>query len=868
MSLHRAVARWWRILRRRRNDDAILNEEIAAHLSALEVDYRAAGLSERDARDAARRQFGNEAIVREDVHEQMSFGAAERLVQDVRYAARTLATNAGFTIFTLLTLALGIGANTAAFSLVNGVLLRRLPFADPDRLVMLEERFMPRFPRFEATPADFAAWQSQATSFTGVAAYRNYDATLVGNDDRPERIVGKRISANLTSVLGVDPILGRAFRREDDVNGGNAVALVGYGLWQRRFGGQSTAIGSTVRLNGVPYTIVGVMPPSFTFPQNAELWVPIRFSQKELDPHNGSHVVWAVGRLKAGVTRAQALAELNLIMPRLRQPQYWSANVVALSDHYVGDVRLTLLVLLGAAGLLLLIACVNVASLMMARASARSGEMALRIALGASRARLVQQVLTEALLLSTLGAVLGIGLGIAAIRVLKALPFMAIPRLDEVTLDYRVLFFALGMTLATGLAFGLVPALRVSRDAGLNAGMRISGAGSRTTFRNLLIATEVALALVLLTGAGLLLKSLSRLLDVRTGLEPRGVLTASINLPAVSYREPHRAREFVDELLRRLQARPEIRGVGISTSLPFSHVTDVGIRFGGRPDNSPLIGTAANHYGVTPDYWRVMGIPLVRGRLLSAADTPDGPPVVVINETMARRFFPDEDPIGKELMIAGPSYMRQIVGIVGDVHQESLRRTADPQVYEAFAREPSSSFSVLVTGSGDAMGLASVVRREVLAIDKTLPLADVIPMEDLVAGSVGRDRLATALMGFFAFLALLLAAVGIYGVIAYAVTQRTREIGIRAALGANSGRIVSLVLAQTARMVALGLAVGLVTSLALSRVLREVLYEVGPRDPATLVVVSVVLVAVAVVAAVLPARRAIRVPPIVALRLD
>ena len=863
MSLRHKLARLVRtMLRRRHDDDAILREEIDGHLQALEAEFRAAGLSVEDARDAARRRFGNETRIREGVREELSFGVVERLAQDVRYAARTLSTNAGFATFALLTLALGIGANTAAFSLVNGVLLRGLPFEDPDRLVMLEERFMPRFPRFEATIADFAAWQQQATSFTGIAAFRNFDASIAGDDDRPERVVGKRISANLTSVLGVEPILGRAFRPDDDFNGGHAVALIGYGLWQRRFGGEASVIGRTVRLNGVPYSVVGVMPPAFKFPQNAELWVPIRFTPKDLDPGNGSHNVWAVGRLKPGVTQPQALAELNLIMPRLRTPQFWSANVVGLSDHYVGDVRSTLLVLLGASGLLLLIACANVAGLMIARASNRSREMALRVALGASRGRLVQQVLTEALVLAALGAALGVLLGIGTIHVVKALPFLAVPRIDEVTLDYRVLVFALGVSVATAIAFGLAPAVRVSR-AGWSAGGRITGSRGRSTLRNLLIASEVALALVLLTGAGLLIKSLARLLDVRPGIESRGVLTASISLPSIAYGEKHQQTQFVDELSRRLTSHPEVRGVAISTSLPFSHVTDVGTSFVDRN-----AGMASNRYRVTPDYLTVMRIPLLRGRFLDAGDTPESSPVVVINETIARRVYPGEDPIGKQLMVGGGTYLRTIVGVVGDVRQESLRRPAEPQVYEAFAREPSTAFTVLISTSNDPMALADVLRREVLAIDTGLPIGDVRPMEDLVSGSVGRDRLGAALMTAFALLALLLAAVGIYGVIAYAVTQRTREIGIRSALGAGTRRIVSLVLGQSARMVVLGLAVGVVASLALSRVLREVLYDVAPRDPAILIAVSFLLLAVAILAAFVPARRAARVPPIVALRLE
>jgi predicted permease len=343
------------------------------------------------------------------------------------------------------------------------------------------------------------------------------------------------------------------------------------------------------------------------------------------------------------------------------------------------------------------------------------------------------------------------------------------------------------------------------------------------------------------------------------------VLTASIALPAISYRETYQQTQFVDELLKRLQGRPEIRGVAMTTGLPFSHVSDVGVN---TVDFTPFVSAAANRYRVTPDYWRVMGIPLLRGRVVSAGDTPNGPPVIVVNETLARRFFGDSDPIGKHLFVGGSNYTREIVGVVGDVRQESLRRPTVPQIYEAFAREPSTGFDIVVSGAGDPMALASIVRREVLAIDKGLPLAKVFPMDDLVTGSVARDRLATVLMGFFALLALLIAAVGIYGVIAYAVTQRTREIGIRAALGANGGRIVSLVLGQSARMVGLGLAAGLIASLALSRDLREVLYEVAPRDPPTLIVVSVMLLAVAMVAAFFPVRRAVRVPPIVALRLD
>jgi putative ABC transport system permease protein len=466
-------------------------------------------------------------------------------------------------------------------------------------------------------------------------------------------------------------------------------------------------------------------------------------------------------------------------------------------------------------------------------------------------------------LLAVAGTVLGVVLSAGGISVVKALPFMAVPRLDEVLIDYRVLFFALGASVITGLAFGLAPALRVSHADAASLGGRISGTPLRTGFRNVLIATEVALALVLLTGAGLLMKSLARLRDVPTGLDAHGVLTASVSLPLVSYGEKSRQTQFADELLRRLAARPEVRGVAVTTGLPFSHVSDMGTGFLESPN-----GMAANLYRVTPDYFRIMGIRLLRGRLLNAGDTPDSPPVLVINETMAKRAFPAGDALGKHAMVGGGTYLREIVGIVADVRQESLRRPADPQEYEPFMREPSNAFDVVIRTSTDPMAVADILRREVLALDKNLPLANVAPLQTLVNGSLARDRLSATLMGVFAVLALLLSAVGIYGVIAYAVTQRTREIGIRAALGAGRGHIVSLVLGQTARMVMLGLAFGVGVSLMLSRVLRDVLYDVAPRDPSVLVGVSLALFAVAAVAAFVPTRRAVRVSPILALRLD
>lgn len=639
-----------------------LDREIASHLELEAEEQQNTGLPADEARYAAQRAFGNSTLVKEDTREVWSWNSLERLQQDLRYAARTLRNNPGFATVTLLTLALGIGATTTMFSIVNTVLLRPLPFRDPDRLVMLEEKWLPRFPRFEASPLDFLSWQEQSTAFSDLAAFKGMAFNLT-SDDRPEGLVGVRVSANLPSLLGVEPVLGRSFRPEEDENGNNRVVLLSHDLWHRRFGGDPRVIGSAVNLNDVAFTIVGVMPPGFRFPQNTEIWMPMGFTPKELESR-GNHVIWAVARLKPGVTREQAQAEMDLLMPRLQK--VWGANVVPLTEYYVGDVSAALLVLLSAAGLVLLIACANVANLLLARAAARQNEISLRAALGANRRRIIQQLLTETTLLAVLGGMLGLLLAFAGISVAKNLSPAGIPRFDEAALDYRVLLFALIVSALTGALFGLAPALRLSLP-NLQVELkrsRSSGTQIRPRMRNALVVSEVALALVLLAGAGLLLKSFWNLLQVRIGVNPENVLIATINLPTVNYGESYRQNQFAQELVQRLRKLPEVRAAAMSTGIPLSSVGDSGIRFEGRPAGSPVAGTAANHYRVTPLYVQVMQIPLIRGRLFTDRDTLGSQPVVLINETMARRFFPDENPIGKRLDISGPTYMREIVGVV------------------------------------------------------------------------------------------------------------------------------------------------------------------------------------------------------------
>lgn len=862
--------RWLARLRRARHTkgsrEAELERELAAHLDLERQAFRDEGLSVEEAHHAAYRLFGNVTLAKEDTRAVWTHLWLERLREDVRFAVRLVRRDPAFSVITLMVLALGIGATTAMFSIVNTVLLRPLPFREPDRLVMLENQWLPRFPRFEASPADFLTWKEECQSYDDIAAFRLLFFNL-GEGDLPERIAGVRVSANLPDLLGIAPILGRSFRADEDAPGRNHVVLLGYGLWQRRFGSDPGILGRTVRMNGQVFTVVGVMPAAFRFPREAEIWMPMGFTPEDLKSRN-NHVLWAVGRLKPGVTPQRALSEIDLIMARLH-PDNWRGRVVSFGDHYVGDLRVALGVLLGAAGCLLLIACVNVANLLLARGSVREREMSVRTALGAGRGRIVQQLLTEAALLSVMGGALGLAVALTIITVVRTWPLPAVHRLEETALDPLALVFTIGLSVGTGLLFGVFPALRLSRpnlhDA-LKAGARAVSTREQTRIGNALVAVEVALAVMLLVGGGLLLRSLWRVLDVPLGFNPRNVLAASINLPRASYGEPFQQVQFADALRDRLRSMAGVEAVGMSSAFPLTGVADVGIRFDGR--TGELGGTTANSFRVTPDYLRVMQIPLIRGRLITERDVAGSPPVVLINETMARRFFPDEDPIGKRLDISGPTYLREIVGIVGDVKQESPKMPTPPQVYEPFAQKPGLALHVLLRATGTPLQFSERVRQEVRAIDPAQPISEASSMEDVVARSLTRDRVSVFVFGAFGGLALIVAAAGLYGVVAYFVTQRTREIGVRVALGAEPAAIQRLVVVQSLRVVAIGITLGVLGALAVSGILRSLLYEVTPRDPQTLAGVAILLLVVALLAAFIPARRAARVDPVLALRAE
>ncbi len=566
----------------RRGADIDLDDEMATHVALLAERYASQGMSPEEAAGAARRQFGNTTSLKEDRRAMQTFPALEELSRDLRYAARVLKKSPSFTAAVVLSLALSIGANTAIFSVVSGLLLHPLPFQQPERVMVLEDRWLPRFPSFETRPQHFQAWREQSRGFEQLAAFAPMGFTLTG-DGRPERIPGARVSANLPSLLGVNPLIGRDFHAEDDHEGSDRVVLLGHGLWQRRFAGDPQIIGRVLTLNNIGFTVIGVMPPGFQFPQDAEIWKPMGFTAEDL---NKGHFIRAVGRLKPSVTREHAQAEMDLIMPRISE--VWKASVIPLLDYYVGDIRTPLFVLLGAAGLVLLIACVNVANLQLARGSVREKEISLRASLGASRGRVIRQLLAESLLLAAIGGSLAVLIGIAGIGALKVFVPAGIPRLDQVSFDTRTLLFTMGLSAIAALLFGILPALRLSESGlqnHLTNGGRVTGAGSRGgRLRYVFMVSETALALVLLAGAGLLLKSFSRLLQVNPGFQSEQLLAATIDLPSAKYREPRLQADFVNRLLEKLERLPDIRQTAISAGLPFTGADDVGIHFERPPD--------------------------------------------------------------------------------------------------------------------------------------------------------------------------------------------------------------------------------------------------------------------------------------------
>jgi predicted permease len=799
------------------------------------------------------------------------------LLQDLRHAFRGFRRNPGFALVALATVALGVGATTAVFSLVNGVLLEPLPYADPDRIALVyADNPAIGLPRFPVAPATFLDWRRQTRTFAPLAARRAQSFNLTGGD-RPIRVSGERVTAGFFPALGLRPLLGRIIVSADDGPGGAKVAVLSASFFHRHFGGDRRALGRQLALNGESYTVIGVVPDDHR--GSVDLWVPLG-----LDPTRAPrdlHSLEVLGRLAPGTSLGQARSEMATIAAR-QAAQYpeldqgWGAAVVPIREVIVADVRPALLLLFAAVGLVLLIACANLANLLLARVSGREGELAVRKALGAGRGRLLSQLLTESLTLSILGGGLGLLLAAWGTRALLAMNPKAVPRAGEIGVDWRVLLFALAVSAATGLAFGLAPAFKAA-GADLTpvlkeGGRAQSGGIRRLRGRTLLVLAEMALALVLLAGAGLLIASFARLAGVDPGFRPGRVLTVQLSLPRPKYREPARQAAFAEDLLGRAAALPGVTAAGLVSALPLAdHTPQLLFTVEKRPVASPAQAPHANYRAVSPGYFAAMGIPLRRGRVFTAADRTGAPRVILLNETMARSLFPGENPLGRRLTLGVPGPGEEpewvtVVGVVGDVRHTALKEESGMEMFWPFAQEPFADFTLLLASDKAPGALAGPARQAVQAIDPDLPVFHVRPLTEVVSEALAPARLSTVLFGLFAALALALAAVGLYGVMSYAVAERRREIGIRMALGADRSRVFRLVLSQAMGVALVGVVVGLAGSLAATRLLRSLLYGVGTADAFTFPAVAALLTGVAFLASYLPARRATAVDPLTAMR--
>ena len=858
---------------RRRDDE--LDEEIRGHLRMAVLERVERGETPEQAEAAARREFGNEVLVREVTREMWGWVWLRQFGQDLRYGLRTMRRSPGFAAVAVLTLALGIGANTAIFSVVNAVLLRPLPYRDPARLVtVLHDGWKP------VAPANFLDWREQSSSFESIAAAQLWSLTMTGRD-RPEQLELLQTSAEMFHVLGVEAALGRTFAAGEDRPGREHVVVLSHGFWQRRFGAARDVVGQQVTLDGEPYTIVGVMPPGFQFAPfwatHAEAWVPLNLGRRLNDRRGQSLRVFA--RLKQGVTLGQAQAEMEAISRRLaeqhpRENEGLTVSVDPLHEKVVGKSRPALLVILGAVGFVLLIACANVANLMLARSALRQREIAVRIALGAGRWRVVRQLLTESLVLSLAGGAAGLLLAYWSNTALASLGPETLPRVRTASLDGGVLLFTLGLSVLVGLLFGLAPALR-STKTDLTESLKSRAQGSargrrHERVRQLLVVGEVAVSLVLLVGGGLMMRSFLRLTSVDPGFDPRGVTTATVPLAGPRYATDEQRAAFFGRLTTQLSSLPGVQSASAINHIPLGgDVWTYGFTVEGRPATPDAERPSAVYRVVRPDYFRTMGAALLKGRDFTERDDANAPGVVIVNEAFARRQWRGEEPLGKRITVNGEAKTREVVGVVRDLKQGEWASEPQPEMYLPHPQAASPrSMTLVIRASSDATELGPEVRREVWAIDSDLPVSRVAGMEDVVSESVGQQRFNTLLIGLFAATALILAAVGVYGVMSHAVAQRTHEIGVRVALGARGRDVLGMIIRQGLGLTLAGLAVGLAGALALMRVMKSLLYEVSATDPLVFGGVAAALTLSALLACYIPARRATKVDPMVALRHD
>jgi putative ABC transport system permease protein len=799
------------------------------------------------------------------------------LLQDLRHGARLLLKSPVFTVVAVLTLALGIGANTAFFSVVNAVLVKPLPYPEPDRLVTFWISAPAEGMRdMEWTEGLFAFLRDHNQTFESMAAYDGTGFNMTSRGE-PERLNGTTVTSDFFRVLGQEPVQGRTFFPQEDTPGNNNVIILSYELWQRRFGGDVEILGKPLNLNNVPTVVVGIMPPGFDFPNHTEVWVPVGLDSQD----NSLWYIDPIGKLKPGVTVEDGQREIVALIDDFARQQNWpkaetGTTILArpLAYEIVGEVRTPLLVLLCAAGLVLLIACANIANLLLVRAGSRSREIAVRCCLGASPRRIARQLLTESLLLAAMGAVCGLFLAFWGVKALKALSLEAVPRIENVQVDTTVLLFTFGVALLAGLLFGLAPALwasRVNLNEAMKEGARGSSASSRRV-NNAFVILQFALSLVLLVGAGLLLQSFKNLLSVDPGFRPENALVGRLELPDNKYTDKTQIRSFYNQLTERVENLPGVRAAGLSQMVPFGKGGDGNPFTVEGPEPAPDETLPEAWWrSVTPGYFEAMGIPILNGRSFKDSDTQTTPLVAIVDEKLARNFWPGEDPIGKRIRIGRASWgnpLMTVVGVVTVVKHRNLDENSKYYIYMPASQEPQSTMYLVIRTANEPEAMVSAVRSQISALDPELPLFEIHTMEQAVDSSLAAKRWTNLLLAGFAVTALLLAAVGIYGVMSLNVSSRINEFGIRLALGAQSGDLIRLVLGQAAALVATGLAVGLLVTLWITPLLASLLYGVSETDPLTFALVSLALVIVALMACYIPARRATKVDPIIALRCE